>query len=496
MAGNNDKIPDLTNGEFEKFIKKGLVLIDFFAEWCLAPDTKLTFNPHKGDIDSVQNGSKILSFDKNFKEKYANVKSTFKIISNKKIKITTERGREIICTPEHLILTDEGFCKAENLSKDQLICSYLFNSYPYIEKNNKVFLTEKIIREISESVNLNKLRYINGLKKKGFLNIRYNDEKAYILASLVGFVLTDGSLSNTKNNERMVEFFVSKREDLEEIMRDLKFLGFSPSFREQKIIGEINKRKFTQNIVRVRISRTSFFILLKALGGIEGKKFIEGLKIPNWILNGPKQIQKAFLQGFLGGDGPKVEIRILKRKKYKPYNKVCINPIEFHFHKNSKNDIQQFAKDLSGILKGLGVKTRKIEIKEEERYQRKDKKVSVLLKISLNTDIVSAYNYCSIGFKYSHTKNLASSLAREYLRERLVKIREREKKRTEAIKIKDKLSISEIAKKLEVSYCVVKNWLSGKKANPPKDAIRYDDWLKLYTKKDNIILDRIKSILS
>lgn len=34
MAGN-DKVPELTNGEFEDFIKEGTVLIDFFAEWCM-----------------------------------------------------------------------------------------------------------------------------------------------------------------------------------------------------------------------------------------------------------------------------------------------------------------------------------------------------------------------------------------------------------------------------------------------------------------------------
>jgi len=31
----NDKVPELTNGEFESFIKEGVVLVDFFAEWCM-----------------------------------------------------------------------------------------------------------------------------------------------------------------------------------------------------------------------------------------------------------------------------------------------------------------------------------------------------------------------------------------------------------------------------------------------------------------------------
>jgi len=32
---NKDKVPELTNGEFEEYIKDGLALIDFFAEWCM-----------------------------------------------------------------------------------------------------------------------------------------------------------------------------------------------------------------------------------------------------------------------------------------------------------------------------------------------------------------------------------------------------------------------------------------------------------------------------
>jgi thioredoxin 1 len=33
---HNDKVPELTNGEFDEFMKKqGIAFVDFFAEWCM-----------------------------------------------------------------------------------------------------------------------------------------------------------------------------------------------------------------------------------------------------------------------------------------------------------------------------------------------------------------------------------------------------------------------------------------------------------------------------
>jgi thioredoxin 1 len=34
-ATNNDEVVELTNAKFDGFIGEGLVLVDFFAEWCM-----------------------------------------------------------------------------------------------------------------------------------------------------------------------------------------------------------------------------------------------------------------------------------------------------------------------------------------------------------------------------------------------------------------------------------------------------------------------------
>ena len=143
-------------------------------------------------------------------------------------------------------------------------------------------------------------RILKEVKEKWL--VRYDDEKAGILARVVGFILGDGHLA--KDDTRI--WFNSSREELKLLRQDLETLGLKPSeIIERRASSKIEGRKVEGNIAMLYVDSVGLYTLLQFWGIEKGNKTIKGYTVPQWIKNGNLFVKREFLRGLFAADGTK-----------------------------------------------------------------------------------------------------------------------------------------------------------------------------------------------
>ncbi len=101
---------------YDKFIMAKIQLLDFWAPWCIDPQTPVLTENGYIKASQVKIGQKLVTIDP--KTKKQSVKKVQKIRIFKDVaskKIVLETGRELIGDTNHQVLTQEGFKKLEEL---------------------------------------------------------------------------------------------------------------------------------------------------------------------------------------------------------------------------------------------------------------------------------------------------------------------------------------------------------------------------------------------
>ena len=158
-----------------------------------------------------------------------------------------------------------------------------------------ILTKEDIIRISPSSFRVDK--YIKELEELNLLPITYDSPKLLILARMAGALMTDGNLYDCrKNNFRETSFTLVQKSDVDEVVKDIKLLGFK-KFRFGKKISKCNiqGRRFTMNCYWIKVTSTSFWLLFRGLGVPAGNKTKQGYNIQECILNSSKRVKKEFL---------------------------------------------------------------------------------------------------------------------------------------------------------------------------------------------------------
>lgn len=467
------------------------VLVDFWAPWCIDPEARVNLiSGFSLSANELSKGIELLGWNKGVAQgKVSDARVA--IDGGHCFLIKTATNRQIKVTDDHLFYTPSGWKKAKKIKVGNRIAVFPLDENPVFNAKKKLLVSEDDIKKMASS-KMRTFLYIKELSKRNLLPLSQDNPKILLLARLMGALFTDGNLYQGKNNFREVSFCLGSKSDIEALVRDLKELGFSKiqkSFRETP--GQIGERKFVNRSYMVKVLSTSLWLLLRILGVPGGNKTNQNYCLPAWLMKAPLAVKKEFLAAFLGGDGPKLTIRLQNRKKKRPYNKLVLNDLEFHKGEDFVSSGIRLATQLRVLFKEFGVKVRKV-FTEEEKYKRKDGSKSVIIHLRFAGDFANGLAISQkIGYRYCLYKQLSAMYAGEFLR--LIQEKKREWKRLyqkALAEAKKGLGYRRISHKLEIPPLLAFNWIKGRtRATSPKHFLKFPNWLEEVTQdlKDGFV---------
>lgn len=308
------------------------------------------------------------------------------------VKLTFEDGRTNICTPEHPILTsDNQWIKAKDLIVDeQRVKSSV--TYPVADFNE----------EMKECAGWS-LRVGDLLFKT---NTMENYKKTLVLAKLIGYLITDGSISKNKNSYRST-LYLGHMIDVDSFLNDLKLLCNTKQTNFKN-----------RNLYSVRIPSALINHIVQLEGILIGRKVTQPGTLPAFILDEkcPKPIVREFLGGLFGGDGHTCVLGMHRGKR------DILSSISFSQTKNKLHldSLSQMMNDIKKLLSRFDINKVTIQNFKETTYskgkaQLEENNKNYQLTLHLDIDELMSFHE-QIGFRYCCHKSQRLEAAVSYKR--------------------------------------------------------------------------------
>ncbi len=373
-------------------------------------------------------------------------------------RIKTSTGKELIATEEHPVLTPHGLQLMKDIAVGERVAVLPFEGVEYEEPSSEIIVSEEDIRKIE-----NNDKIIRNLKKRGLLPLRYNSPKLPILTKLLSFATGDGWLGKVKN--RWVLKFIGKPEDLEEVRKDIKKLGYGiTNVYSQRCDSEIEYtdgeiRKIEGKTNTIVVGSLGLPILLYTLGAPFGSKSKNKFEVPKWIFKSPKWIKRLYLASFFGAEMTRPTIRRAEKYRFGPA-RLSINK-----SKKLKDNGLIFLNQIKTLLEEFGVEVTKIFELKGVRTKSGDETIKLRIDISSKEENLKKL-WSRIGFEYCQERINLSSYALQYLS---LKKKLLEKESIETGKLQEKLSITSF--RFRKDYPTFEEFRKEYMLNPPTPII-------------------------
>lgn len=451
-------------------------------------------------IKDVKVGEMVTTFNPDTLERsYSKVEYHFVKETDKKMyKITTISGREMIATFDHRFFTDKGFVIVDDFKEDTKLAINLTNN-KQIEMDKIKILEKEHFINICKKYKFRKSCIENYTKDLSQYFEHIESNKLAILSGIIGYLLSDGCLTTSKNVKIRVNFCSSNEESAKELQNDMEYLGFG----RQKISKSVKTSVFGKNTDNVKnVTQTvyvcsyygRFPVLMESLGVTVGKRTTQDSTIPEFILKGTKEIQRSFLSGIFGGDGSKIRHNISRENGA---SQVTLNTLSMSKDEEHVESLKIFMENIRKMLDKFDIKTNYVHT-----FDAKYGKLSVHLGFAQTTSNIIKF-YDEIGYKYDILKNQESGICVEYLKYKTFMQNKRIEKINNIRKDIDNNILCEEAKE---KYNITSREFSGIKQNYKKgitvgvrkgfkDFINIENFIKSCKVSNNTLFTPIKSVV-
>lgn len=311
------------------------------------------------------------------------------------VDIYLEDGRIISCTPEHRLLTSNNeWIKANELKPNdtRLKCSV---KYPTISVNDELRDCNNWSFKVSTSLILKTNTFNEYMKSMAFCRI-------------LGYILTDGYISDTENKGII---YLGHIIDVERLIDDIKL--FEP-------ISQTEFLDKSRNTYYVKIPINLIKNITLIDGIMVGNKVKQDSTLPEFLLqpNCPLPLIREFLAGLFGGDGHTCNLA-KNTFTYISFSKSKVKP-KLDSLKQMMEQIKTWLAKFD--IKGVSIQNPKVNSSSKKRENDDERNYEIVLHLD-KEELIPFYE--KIGFRYCCHKNQRMEVAVAYTRLREGVIRQK-----------------------------------------------------------------------
>ncbi|MEW6035581.1 MAG: helicase-related protein [Candidatus Micrarchaeota archaeon] len=298
-------------------------------------------------------------------------------------------------------------------------------------------------------------RTIEKLQKAGIFPFTYQNPNCLTMARLFGYALGDGWLTK-KNGQATYLGFCGPTDDLRLVAEDLDSLDSRYSNISSRMTNSLVSGPYGDVTIR---GRSESFLcasphivrITYALGFPVGDKAKTEFALPNWLMNAPSPVARAFLSGLISAECHVPTPRGNGRT-------IFASKLAFYKDKKLETNGRIYARDLVALFKKVGVRA---VYAIRKGNKRKDKTETLKFEITIGNSLSNQLAFLgNVPFAYSKRKSSKAGSILAYLQMKREALCERERYWKASKKLHASgLSASKISKKLGIAAHTIESWL-------------------------------------